>query len=201
MEPIFIKDFLPKQIFNFVQSYCLIKYSNLKHFKGSIDTQSSSLVAEYSDFVMETLMDLSTPVIQQNTKKNLYPTYTYFRIYDKLSDLPVHDDRPACEYTVALCLGSDPTEKPYDIFIGEEDITSDYKYVNGEGKSIPLKIEHKFSMLPNTALIFQGMDKLHWREKCQHDYFMTVFLHYVDQDGKYKDQKYDKRLMLGETKD
>ena len=55
--------------------------------------------------------------------------------------------------------------------------------------------------LVNTALIFQGMDKLHWREKCQHDYFMTVFLHYVDQDGKYKDHKYDKRLMLGETKD
>ena len=84
MEPLFIKDFLPQQIFNFVQSYCLIKYGNLKHFKGSVDTQSNSLIGEYSDFVMETLMDLSTPVIEQNTKKNLHPTYTYFRIYDKL---------------------------------------------------------------------------------------------------------------------
>lgn len=52
-----------------MQSYCLIKYGNLKHFKGSVDTQSNSLIGEYSDFVMETLMDLSTPVIEQNTKK------------------------------------------------------------------------------------------------------------------------------------
>ena len=64
MEPLFIKDFLPQQIFNFVQSYCLIKYGNLKHFKGSVDTQSNSLIGEYSDFVMETLITLSRTSIQ-----------------------------------------------------------------------------------------------------------------------------------------
>jgi hypothetical protein len=29
---------------------------------------------------------------------------------------------------------------------------------------------------------------------------MTVFLHYVDQDGEYAEHKFDKRDMLGEKK-
>jgi len=55
-------------------------------------------------------------------------------------------------------------------------------------------------MLPNNAVIFQGMDKIHWREVCNHDHFTTVFLHYVDQNGDYKDNKYDKRNLLGAAK-
>ena len=55
-------------------------------------------------------------------------------------------------------------------------------------------------MLPNNALIFKGIEKKHWRETCHHDHFMTVFLHYVDQEGPFKEWKFDKREMLG-TKD
>ena len=55
-------------------------------------------------------------------------------------------------------------------------------------------------MTPNNALIFKGMEKIHWREKCKHDYFMTVFLHYVDQEGPYTAYKLDKRNSLGENK-
>ena len=196
MQPIFVKDFLPQQILNLTYSYSLIKYSNLKHFR--IDTQTNSLIGEYSDYLMETLMDMSIPVVEQNVGKKLWPTYSYFRIYDKGSDLKVHTDRPSCEYTVALCLGADPVNVPYEIFVGEEDETSDYKYYEEEGGEFRrLKINNKFSMLPNNALIFQGMDKLHWRETCTHDHFITVFLHYVDQEGPYKEHKFDKRSMIG----
>ena len=52
-------------------------------------------------------------------------------------------------------------------------------------------------MLPNNAVIFKGMDQIHWREICNHDYFMTVFLHYVDKDGIYKDYKFDQRSDIG----
>tara|TARA_R110002020_G_scaffold311507_2_gene527108 strand:- start:121 stop:717 length:597 start_codon:yes stop_codon:yes gene_type:complete len=196
MEPIFIKDFLPKQVLNIVYSYAVIKYSNKNNFK--IDTQTNSLVSEYGDYLMETLMDMSTPVVEQNVQKKLVPTYSFFRIYDKNSDLKIHTDRPSCEYTVALCLGSDPHDKPYEIFIGEEDENSDYKYYNKEKKYQRYRIDHKFPVVTNSAVIFKGMDKIHWREYCTHDHFMTVFLHYVDQDGEYKDYKYDKRSMLGQ---
>ena len=95
-------------------------------------------------------------------------------------------------------LGADPINQPYEIFVGEEDNQSDYKYYNNKGEYKRYRIEHKFPMVPNNALIFQGMEKIHWRETCNHDHFITVFLHYVDQEGPYKEYKFDKRSCLGE---
>jgi len=195
VEPIFIKEFLPKQILNLIYTYSIIKYGNQKQFKT--DIQTNALISEHSDYLMETLMDLSTPVIEQNVKKKLFPTYSFFRIYDKGSDLKTHIDRESCEYTVALCLGAHPVDQPYEIFLGEKDDNSDYKYFSNKNNLERYRIDYKFPMLPNNAIIFKGMNKLHWREQCQHDHFITVFLHYVDQDGEYKDFKFDKRSALG----
>ena len=196
VEPIFIKDFFPKQILDLTYSYCVIKYSNLKKF--DLDTQTNSLISEHGDYFMETLLASSTPVIEQNVGKKLFPTNSFFRIYDKGSTLPIHTDRGSCEYTVAVCLGCDPQQDPYEIFIGSEDDKSDYKFYDDKGNWNRYKIEYKFSMLPNNALIFKGMDKIHWREYCKHDHFMTVFLHYVDQNGEFAEHKFDKRDMLGQ---
>lgn len=197
MQPIFIKEFLPQQILNLIYSYSVLKFSNQRKF-NIIEGQSSSLIYEHGDYLMETLMDMSTSVVEQNVQKKLWPTYSYFRIYDKGSDLKIHTDRESCEYTVALCLGADPIDTPYEIFIGEEDETSDYKYYDLKNKNLNrYRIDHKFPMLPNNAVIFKGMDKIHWREICTHDHFITVFLHYVDQEGPYKEFKYDKRDSLG----
>lgn len=196
MNPIFIKEFLPPEILNIAYSYSLIKYQNPEFI--SLDNQSGSLIKENNDFLMETLLDMSTPVVEQNVGKKLFPTYSFFRIYDKGSDLKVHTDRDSCEFTVALCLGADPIDKPYDLFVGEKDDTSDYKYYNSNPKKWEkFRIDHKFSMLPNNAIIFKGIEKIHWREYCEHDHFITVFLHYVDQEGPYKEFKFDKRAAIG----
>jgi len=198
MEPIFIKEFLPPQILSLAYSYTVIKSVNEKTF--DIDLQTGSLIGENNDYLMETLLDMSTSVVEANVNKKLWPTYSYWRIYDKGDDLKIHKDRPSCEYTVALCLGADPDNKPYDLFLGEEDETSDYKYYDSDGEWTRYRIDHKFSMLPNNALIFKGTEKIHWREYCQHDHFITVFLHYVDKNGDYAEYKFDKRSMLGEPK-
>lgn len=198
MKPIFIPEFLPPQILNLVNSYVITKFSNKKEFE--IDTQTTSLIGEYSDPLMETLMDLSTPVVEQNVGKKLFPTYSYFRIYDRGSDLKIHKDRASCEYTVALCLGADPIDEPYEIFVGEEDDSSDYKYYSNGGDFNRYRIDYKFPMISNNAVIFKGMEKIHWREICKHDHFITVFLHYVDQNGPYKEYKFDERSNLGEKK-
>lgn len=195
MNPIFIDKFLPDDILNLIYSYCIMKYGKKKVFDRS-DWQSKSLICETEEPLMDTLLDMSTSVIEHNVGKKLWPTYSFFRIYDRESDLFAHLDRNSCEYTVALCLGSDPKDKPYNIFLGEKDDTSDYKYYNRERELIGLRIENKFSMLPNNALIFKGMKKLHWREPCTHDHYITVFLHYVDQEGPHAEWKFDKRKSL-----
>jgi len=61
-EPIFIKEFLPTDILNVTYSYCILKYSAQKKFE--IDSQSSSLIGEYGDPLMETILDMSTSVIK-----------------------------------------------------------------------------------------------------------------------------------------
>ena len=198
MEPLFIKDFLPPNVLSVAYQYTLMKYSNYK-FKN-FDTQTQSLISEHSDYFMETLLDISTSVIEKNVNKKLWPTYSFLRIYDMGSDLPVHKDRGSCEYTVALCLGARPEDKPYEIFIGAPSENSDYKYFDGDGNYNRYEIKHKFAMMPNNALIFQGMESVHWKEKCEHDHFITVFLHYVDQEGDYKEWKFDKRNQLGSSK-
>lgn len=196
MNPIFIKDFFPEQILNLCHSYSILKFSNKKEFK--IDQQTGSLISEYSDPLMETIMDFSTTVVEKNVGKKLWPTYSYFRIYDKGSDLKVHTDRPSCEYTVAICLGANPVDKPYEIFVGEKDESSDYKYFDDQNNFNRYRIDYKFPMISNNAVIFKGMDKIHWREICDHDYFITVFLHYVDQEGEFAKYKFDERKNIGQ---
>ena len=198
MEPIFIKEFLPSNVLGLTYQYVLMKYSN--HKFDDFDFQSNSIISEHSDYLMETILDITTPVIENNLGKKLWPTYSYLRIYDKGSDLPVHKDRGSCEYTVALCLGCDPVDKPYEIFVGNDSQTSDYKYFDDHGNYKRYEIKNKFSMMPNNALIFKGMENVHWRETCTHDHYVTVFLHYVDQEGKYKEEKFDKRHLLGASK-
>ena len=50
MQPIFIEEFLPKQILNLAYSYSIIKFSNQKIF--NIDSQTNSLVSEHGDYLM-----------------------------------------------------------------------------------------------------------------------------------------------------
>ncbi len=194
IKPIFIEQFLPEELCSFLYSYCVLKYSNPKKIK--MDTSTASLIGVYSDPAMETLLASSTSVIENNVGKKLWPANSFLRIYDKGSDLKSHTDRPSCEYTVALCLGGDPIDKPYSLYIGTEDKDSKYKYFDELDNYIGLNIDYEFPMVKNNALVFQGLDVPHWREYCTHDHFITVFLHYVEQDGKFKHLKFDGREML-----
>lgn len=194
-EPVFIEEFFPEQVCNIAYNYTILKSLNKRNFV--IDRQTESIFSEYSDFLMETLLELSTPVVESNVGKKLFPTYSFLRIYDKGSDLKIHLDRASCEYTVAICLGSDPIS-PYSLFVGRKDEQSKYKFFDQESKKlIPMQVDFEFPMKQNNALIFNGIDNYHWREECSHDNYATVFLHYVDQNGKNKDFIFDKRECLG----
>lgn len=200
MKPIFIENFLPEVLSNFIHSYCVMKYQNLDQISPDGTNNTDSIINEYGDYAMETILDMSTPVVEQNVGKKLYPVNAFLRIYDKGSQLKIHTDRDACEYTVALCLGASPSNMPYHIFTGDPDSNSDYKFFDLHDKYVPVKIDGKFPMIPNSALIFRGQNKLHWREFCEHDYFITVFLHYVDQNGELSHKKFDGRNRLGESR-
>ena len=57
-----------------------------------------------------------TPFVQSAIGKSLLPTYSYFRVYQKGGLCMVHSDRPSCEHSMSLALGtSDGRNWPFAI--------------------------------------------------------------------------------------
>lgn len=145
-------------------------------FMGDIQVHNSFAIYSLSCF--ETLLLKLTPIMETIIEKKLYPAYSYARIYYNGAIMESHRDRPSCQYSVTITLSIDET--PWPIWI---------ESFSGDKSEIELPI--------GSALVYSG-DKLnHWRDTYSGKEQMQVFLHYVDQDGEYKDYKYDKRPELG----
>jgi hypothetical protein len=100
--------------------------------------------------------------MEKETGKKLLATYSYWRMYTKYSHLKKHKDRPSCEISVTVNVGSDGTDWPIII----------------EDNPIHLKT--------GDAAIYLGCELEHGREEFKGDWCAQTFLHYVDADGNNK---------------
>jgi hypothetical protein len=141
------------------------------------DTQVEKAFSTATPVVTETLLDILTPILSRAVNCELYPTYSYLRIYLKGAVLPRHVDRPSCEISATLPISYDsPRIWPICIETGD--------------KVTRIELE------PGDALIYKGMEIPHWREAFEGDRQVQVFLHYVKINGDYKEFKFDKRPHL-----
>jgi len=136
----------------------------------------------YGDPLMESTLELCRPAIESITGLQLIPTYAYCRIYKHGDVLNAHKDRPACEISATMTLGYDLSEihskKP------------EYSWpIIVEGKS--------FVCGPGEMLLYHGCELSHWREPFEGYYQAQIFMHYVDRNGPFTAEKYDKRPTLG----
>jgi len=131
--------------------------------------------AVYGLSAAESLLLLLQNKAEEIFKKELYPTYTYSRIYYNDAKMKKHTDRDSCEYSVSLCVEKDFYKTPYPLF------------VDGE----PVELE------PGDAIFYEGKIHEHWREEYKGFEHTQTFLHYVDKYGKYSDRKYDGRPFVG----
>jgi hypothetical protein len=134
----------------------------------------------YGDPIMDSVLEEFIPRFESATGKRLYPTYSYFRVYKRGDVLKRHTDRPACEISVTLNLGYSG-EATWPIWIERDDIR----------RSILLE--------PGDSLLYKGAETAHWREAFQGEYAAQVFLHYVDQNGPFREHAYDGRAGLAAT--
>jgi len=141
------------------------------------DSQIKTSFAYYSSLTSETLLEVLQEKIEKIVNKNLYPTYSYLRIYYQNSILKKHVDRPSCEYSATICITID--KEPWDIW---------FETKNQENIKISLEA--------GDLIIYKGMELPHWRDMYENKEQIQVFLHYVDQNGIHSDYKYDKRPML-----
>jgi len=142
------------------------------------DNQIPDTPSFYGDDIMEKLSKEMLPRIEQESVLQLYPTYTYFRVYKFGDILHPHTDRPSCEISITLCLGFD-LEEIWPIFLRDL-----------KGNNV------KISLSPGDAVLYKGTDVLHWRQSFKGTNHAQVFLHYVDQNGPYKEWRNDKRLEI-----
>lgn len=138
------------------------------------DTQVPGTPAVYGDTRMDMLLATLTPIVEARAGVSVYPTYSYLRVYKRGDALKKHTDRPACEISLSLSLGYDPDE-PWPLW-----------FESGSGATaVPMK--------KGDAVLYKGVEVLHWREEFQGNYAAQVFLHYVDQQGLYREWRFDKR--------
>ena len=144
---------------------------------------------------LDELLERLTPVISEATGKNLVPTYSYARMYVNGETLPKHRDRAACQYSVTLCLGMD--SRPWPIFMAPQaDASSGTPWIAERGGTEYMGEPSSVDLGVGDAVLYLGMDMVHYREAFEGQWQAQVFLHYVDANGDHADQKYDGRDRL-----
>tara|TARA_Y100000592_G_scaffold88036_1_gene143284 strand:- start:95 stop:640 length:546 start_codon:yes stop_codon:yes gene_type:complete len=167
-----IKNFLSKDEIDLLSLYCEIKHrTNFTEF--DFDQNNIGDTYFYGDPIMDSLMLKKLSLLQKETGKKLLATYSFWRTYTKFAILKKHTDRPACEISVTVLIGKDKTEWPI--------------FMDGN----PLYLER------GDAAVYLGCEVEHWRDEFEGDHQFQSFLHYVDAEGKNKEQYMDKRKYWG----
>jgi hypothetical protein len=144
-------------------------------------------IMHYADRITESLCMMLHPFMLQITGvKNLMPSYSFVRYYQKGNWLESHQDRESCQYSVSLPLVKG-CNTPWPIFLSRDRETD-----------IPTPINLNIGDM----LIFKGYDLHHWREPYTGDFQIQAHFHYVDADDpKYSPFVFDKRPGMGFTRE
>ncbi len=172
-----VRNFLDKQATTTVSQYLenTINHKTMEKVTGG----SAVSYAQYADPLIEVILKNSCEHIEQVTELELFPTYSYARVYEKNDFLKPHVDRPACEISVTVNVAS--IGPPWEIWLK----------VSG-------KEPMSFALEPGDALVYKGCEVAHWREKPVGTELIAQFmLHYVNQNGPFASYKWDKRPALG----
>lgn len=133
----------------------------------------------YGDTAFDVLLTAMAEVVAEHVGEEVIPTYSFARIYREGDDLVPHTDRPACEHSVTLHLGS----------YGHGDWPICLENLQGESIELP--------QTPGDALAYQGTRLKHWRPPFRGEWFAQVFLHWVSANGPHAGEQFDRRPNLG----
>jgi hypothetical protein len=159
----------------------LVRYCRLRQASGAFGYNDQVRESQfiYGDPAFDTLLEDVAPTASEFVGTRLLPTYSYVRLYERGQELRPHRDRPACEFSVTVHLGSsEPVNWPMWCRIG---------------KGEPVAVHQS----PGDGLLYEGPRTLHWRDPFAGEWHLQAFLHYVAADGPHCDQALDGRPALG----
>jgi hypothetical protein len=115
---------------------------------------------------MNSMAKLKKQLIEKETGLSLFETYTFWRAYMYGSILNDHKDRESCEISVTANIDH---SEPWPIHMED----------------------HWIKLEPGDAVVYLGCELKHGRKPFKGEYNYQVFMHFVDQNGPYKDFKGD----------
>jgi hypothetical protein len=179
-----LEKLVPTDLCRVATKYALMKESvDFEPEKGS-GAQVENAHSVYGDTLMETLLYFLKPHIEKSIGLQLFPTYTYYRVYRPGMQLEKHRDRPSCEISVTVCLGYNYLQKRPDYRWG---MYVEPNILTGQN--------------PGDAIVYRGCEIDHWRDHFDAgfgSYQVQAFFHYININGPfYPEYAYDKRLGLG----
>jgi hypothetical protein len=137
--------------------------------------------AWYSPLCFEALSDVVIKsAVESAVGEEVYPTYSYARIYYNGASMRSHTDRAASDVVVTCCISVDNTVKPWPI-----------GFLDKDNNSIFVEQE------PGDIVIYKGNEIEHWREKYEGAEQIQCFLSYVLKNGPKAGLRYDTRPALG----
>lgn len=174
-----VNEALSLDIVNIITQYAL--FDEMQNFSPD-RVQVPNAHSKYADPAMESLLLHLHPIMEENTGLELYPTYSFYRVYRKGDELIKHKDRPSCEISCTMSFNFSYNSEEYNWPI----------FMNG----------NKCNMSPGDMVAYKGCALDHWREPMNppndNDWHVQGFFHYVDKNGPFSDFKYDKRNSIGE---
>lgn len=172
-----VKNFLSKSEIELAKKYYIMKHrTNTSEFDDRQMSSSTSDSAWYADHLSESFLLTKLKKVEKETGLELNPTYSFARVYTYLATLDKHTDRPSCEISVTVMVGSSGQNWSF--------------YVDGK----------EFNLVPGDAIIYLGCESEHWRNEFYGDWHTQFFLHYVDKNGKYAGYLADNRNLWGVKK-
>ena len=150
-------------------------------FKFNGDPQAPNSAAVWNYLPALELLANKTSHVSEIVGETVLPTYVYSRIYRHGSVLTKHTDRPACEVSLTLHLGSD---KPWAIWI-----------------ETPEREKRCVTLNPGDAMLYLGCIAPHWRDKYDGEHYTQFFLHYVRSRGYCGEAYFDRERDLDEDFD
>ena len=174
-----VRDAVSQELRDFITQYAL--FDEMQDYAPD-SLQVADAHSRYGDPAMETLLLSLQHIMEENTGLELYPTYSYYRVYRPGDVLPPHTDRPACQISTTVCFNYS-----YD--------DSQYQW--------PIQVEGvKLNQKPGDIVIYRGVELEHSRDPFtlndDNAWHVQGFFHYVDANGPYADEKWDRRPSIGE---
>lgn len=167
-----IPNFLEDDFIKFIQDYFSLKI-NSNQYDNNLDLFLYGY-RFYSDTLMETILQNSCEFISKVTESKLVPTYSMTYMYMK-GDEYQEDSNNSSEISALLCLGISDDANNISIIVNDTEI----KLATGN-----ILVYNSRNIKPELKSISN-----HW--------LLQAILNFVDIDGPYKDNIYDKRPYLG----